>query len=733
MGTGVFFLLMVSKMMFCDCSRDQFRFEEMPKSPVSLATRDFSASGFSSRTGDGDSRFDEGSMEEAESSLREALSLNYEEARALLGRLEYQRGNIEAALQVFEGIDINTIGAKMRQSIVERAQRSGSRRGRSHTGTGNAMSMQAVSLLLEAILLKAKSLQELGLAKEAAQQCKFVLETVESALPRGMPDAFGEDDCKLQETVSKAVELLPELWKQAGLFHEAISSYRRALINPWILDFERSARIQKEFAIFLLYGGIEAGPLSLGSQVEGAFIPRNNIEEAILLLFILLKNFALKKIPWDPTIMDHLTFALSMSGQFDTLAEKIEEVLPGIYNRSDRWYTLALCYSAAGQDDIALNLVRKTLDLSEKPDHSPAALLAAKLCGQSSKYAHEGVHFSHRVLETCECKFDHMKGVASHLLGVALGRKARSVDSDSERTKMQHEALIALEEAAVLENKDPEVMFSLALENAEQRNLNIALDCAKKYLAMMAGASLKGWKLLALVLSAQQHFSDAEIIIDAALDETGKWQQGELLRLKAKLQIAQGQSMHAIETYKLLLALVQAKRKPVRAGNSKLKDGDDRVLELEAWQDLAYLYINLGKWHDGDLCLEKTKAIKPHSSISWHAKGLLYEGQSLYKEALVAFSNAIAIEPDHVPSMISIASVLRQLGEKSLPPARSFLTDALQLEPTNHMAWFGLGMVHKMEGCVQKAADCFQAAYLLQESAPVEKFSSVSGHLHRTL
>ena len=178
---------------------------------------------------------------------------------------------------------------------------------------------------------------------------------------------------------------------------------------------------------------------------------------------------------------------------------------------------------------------------------------------------------------------------------------------------------------------------------------NIALDCAKKYLAMMAEASVKGWKLLVLILSAQQHFPDAETIIDAALDETGKWQQGELLHLKEKLQISQGQSMHAIET------------------------------------------------------------------------------------SLAAFSNALAIEPNHVPRMISIASVLRQLGEKSLHAARSFLTDALQLEPTNHMAWFSLGMVHKMEGFVQKAADYFQAAYLLQESAPVEIFSSVSGHLQRTL
>eukprot|EP01018_Ginkgo_biloba_P006653 Gb_37108 [translate_table: standard] len=704
--------------MLCACSREQFKFEEMPQSPDSLATRDFSASGLSSRTGDGDSRIDDGSIQEAESSLREALSLNYEEARALLGRLEYQRGNIEAALQVFEGIDINGIKSKMKHSIAERARR---RRGRSRNESSQAMSIHAVSLLLEAIFLKAKSLQELGQVKEAAQECKSVLDTVESALPNGIPEAFG-DDCKLQETVSKAVELLPELWKQAGMFHEAVAAYRQALINPWNLDSERSARIQKEFAIFLLYGGIEASPPSLGLQMEGAFIPKNNTEEAILLLLILLRKFALRKIAWDPTIMDHLTFALSMSGQFGRLANQVEDVLPGIYNRSDRWYILALCYSAAGQDKVALNLLRKALVSSEKPDCPPALLLAAKLCGQSSKDAHDGVYFARRALKCIKSEIDHMTGIANHLLGVALGKQARSAVSDSERAQMQCEALIALEKAALTESKDPEVIFSLGLENAEQRNLTLALDYAKKFLDMMAGSSVKGWRLLALILSAQQRFSDAETIIDAALDETGKWEQGELLRLKAKLRIAQGQSTHAIETYRLLLALVQAQRKSTRAVNWKLKGGDDKILEVEAWQDLAYIYISLGQWNDVHLCLDKAKAVKPYSSISWHATGLLYEAQSLYKEALIAFSNALAIEPDHVPSLVSTAAVLRQLGEKSLPIARSFLTDALRLEPTNHTAWFNLGMVCKMEGFIDQAADCFQATYLLQPSAPVEKF-----------
>lgn len=64
--------------MLCACSGEQFKFEEAPQSPESLATRDFSASGLSSRTGDWESKLDETQVEDVESTLKEALSLNYE-------------------------------------------------------------------------------------------------------------------------------------------------------------------------------------------------------------------------------------------------------------------------------------------------------------------------------------------------------------------------------------------------------------------------------------------------------------------------------------------------------------------------------------------------------------------------------------------------------------------------------------------------------------------------------
>eukprot|EP00249_Psilotum_nudum_P023409 c28861_g1_i3 orf=602-2323(+) len=540
--------------MICPCSGEQFRRER--RSLFIMAAEEKTSSGLSVKTIEGKTKLDEGNIEEAESSLREALSLNNEEARALLGRLEYQRGNVQAALQVFDGIDISNIVPRMKSSIASKGHR---RQGRSRTDSAQAISLHAGGLLLEAIYLKSKSLQKLGRPVEAAQECKSILDTIESVFPQGIPESLSEN--KLQETVGMSVELLPELWKEAGLFQESLSSYRRALLCHWNLNAECCARIQKQFAVLLLYGGVEAGAPSLAAQIEGSFIPKNNLEEAILLLLILLRKCTLRIIPWDSIIMEHLSFALSLCGQPAVLGKQFEEVLPGMYNRVDRWYNLALCYGGAGKKRIALSALRKCLHPIERPNDLHCLLLAAKLCSEDSNLTKEAVQYAQRALDNTNNEAECMKCVALHILGVALGKLARSSSSNSERTHLQAEALKSLQEAVLIDGEDPELFFDLGLEYAEQRNLMAALDCTKKLLDLTSGSLVKGWRLLVLILSAQQRYSEAEVVLHTALDETGKWEQGELLRTKAKLQVAQGLSMCAIETYRLLLALVQAQRK----------------------------------------------------------------------------------------------------------------------------------------------------------------------------
>ncbi|GMY11798.1 protein NPG1 isoform X1 [Fagus crenata] len=650
--------------------------------------REVCANGICMSTTEVEAKLDQGNIQEAEASLREGLSLNFEEARSLLGKLEYQRGNVEGALRVFEGIDLQAAIQRLQPSLAEKPP---SRKGRFRTESLHAVSQHAASLVLEAIYLKAKSLQKLGRVSEAAHECKSVLDAVERIFYQGIPDV--QVDNKLLEIVSQAVELLPALWKQAGFYHEAIIAYRRALLSQWNLDNDCCARIQKGYAVLLLYGGVEAGPPSLAVQIDGSYVPKNNLEEAILLLMILMRKFILGKTQWDPSIMDHLTFALSLCSQTPVLAKQLEEIMPGVYHRVERWNSLALCYSGAGQNKAALNLLRKSLHKHERPDDLIVLLLAAKICSEDSHLAAEGVGYAQRAINHAQGIDEHVKGVGLRMLGLCLGKQAKVSSSDFERS--QH------------------------------RNLSAALRYAKQFIDETGGSILKGWRFLALVLSAQQRFSEAEVVTDAALDETAKWEQGPLLRLKAKLKISQSLHMDSIETYRYLLALVQAQRKsfgPLR--NFPQAEGD-KVNEFDVWHGLAKLYSSLSHWKDAEICLGKARDTKQYSAEALHTEGVMCEGRGQIQEAFAAYTNALLLEPCFVPCKILISALLLKIGSKALPVARSLLSDALRIDPTNRMAWYYLGMVHRDDGRIVDAADCFQAASMLEESDPIESFGYI--------
>jgi tetratricopeptide (TPR) repeat protein len=277
---------------------------------------------------------------------------------------------------------------------------------------------------------------------------------------------------------------------------------------------------------------------------------------------ILLRKVSLKRIEWDPSILDHLSFALSVSGDLSSLANNLEELLPGIIRRSERFHTLALCYYGAGKDLVALDLLRKLLNGREMPKHVHGLLMASKICCENPTLAEEGVSFSQRAAESLDGRCKQLEHVAKFYLGVSLSAHSKLAVSDVEKFKRQSEALQALETAGRMTGmRDPLVLYHLSLEYAEQRKLDDALYYAKCVIKLEGGSNVKGWLLLARILSAQKKFLEAESIINAALDQTGKWDQGDLLRTKAKIQIAQGQLKNAIETYSQLLAVLQIQRK----------------------------------------------------------------------------------------------------------------------------------------------------------------------------
>ncbi|KAL7241429.1 hypothetical protein ACSBR1_014094 [Camellia fascicularis] len=415
------------------------------------------------------------------------LHLNVEDQEEELiihGMMEYEKGNVEGALSAFDGIDLQAAVQEL-QPLAEKLL---SKKGRPSNESVRSSSQQAASLVLEALYLKAKSLQKLGRVTEAANECKSVFDAVEKIFYHGIPDVLVDN--KLQEIVSGVVELLPELWKLDGSNHEAIR--------------------------------VEVGPPSLAVQIDGSYVPRNNLEEAILLLMILMRKFYLGKTKWDPSVMEHLPFALSLCSQTSVLVKQLEEIMPGVFHRANRWKAMVLCYSGAGQKKAALNLLRKSLHKHEKTDDLTSLLLAAKICSKHALLATEGVGYAQRAILHAQGLNEHLKGVGLFMLGLCLGKLAKVSSSDHERSRLQTDALKSLDEAIVLERNNFDLIFELGVQYAERWNLNAALWYAKQFIDATGGSTLKGWRLLALILSAQQRFSEAEVVTDAALDKTAK-------------------------------------------------------------------------------------------------------------------------------------------------------------------------------------------------------------------
>ncbi|VAI10498.1 unnamed protein product [Triticum turgidum subsp. durum] len=489
-------------------------------------------------------------LREAELSLQEGGSLNYEEARALLAKVEYQQGHVEEALRVLDGINTAELIPMVKMSISRLA------RADPHSSYP-PMSLHTVNLVMETIYLKTIALRDLG---------SMILDVIESALPKGLPTKFG-DGSNLNATIRSAVELLPELWKLADFPPEVLSSYRRALLSNWNLDAKAIGRIQKEFAIFLLYSGCEASTPPLRSQLDGSFVPRNNLEEAILLLMILLMKFNLKRLERDPTVMHHLTFALSISGRLKPLAGQFEKLLPGVLHSREWLYNVALCYLAEEDDLAALNLLKMILRFGEDSSCLKELLLTSKICSENVAHAEEGASYARRALASLDGGCDQLEVVADLLLGISLSHQARYAPSGTERASQQREALKVLGVAEKkMQGKDFRVLYNLSLENAEQRKLDAAALYAKKLLKLENGSELRSWLLVARITSAQKRFEDAESIVNAALDQTAKWCQGDLLQTKAKIQAANGQFKKAVETYTQLLAVIQLRKKSFNSG-----------------------------------------------------------------------------------------------------------------------------------------------------------------------
>lgn len=109
----------------------------------------------------------------------------------------------------------------------------------------------------------------------------------------------------------------------------------------------------------------------------------------------------------------------------------------------------------------------------------------------------------------------------------------------------------------------------------------------------------------------------------------------------------------------------------------------------------------------------------------WHQLGVVCVhkgGDELLRTGMDAFNKALAIDPDHVETLVSAAQLHIDQGEWEL--AETYLDRTTQGYGWHHArAWYLLGHCYRHHGALARAKECFLYALELDDTCPLQPFS----------
>ncbi|CAI6011586.1 unnamed protein product [Closterium sp. NIES-65] len=320
----------------------------------------------------------------------------------------------------------------------------------------------------------------------------------------------------------------------------------------------------------------------------------------------------------------------------------------------------------SSDEALALDVVRNAIQPSERPDHVPSLILASVICARRDTWSEEGVRYGERAVELAASS-GPQRAKALHALGVNLLLHSRNhYISAARRDQSLKRAVESLTQASEEDATSAAIMVDLALALAEQRHVSEALKVAKRALKAGGGQWLLAWQLLALLLTCQQRFKDAEDMC--------------------------------------------------RGGS---------VTEAVVWQCLAEAYLAGGRAADADLCVAKCQTLDPYSADTWMVAGMLEEARGCPEEALACYRSALAIDQWHAASKARLGALLLQMGGEWLHMAQVYLREVVSGDGFDARVWHVLGLVERGRGDVGAAAECFRRAMEAEETAPAVPFNTL--------
>ncbi|XP_063695086.1 tetratricopeptide repeat protein 7B-like [Bolinopsis microptera] len=143
--------------------------------------------------------------------------------------------------------------------------------------------------------------------------------------------------------------------------------------------------------------------------------------------------------------------------------------------------------------------------------------------------------------------------------------------------------------------------------------------------------------------------------------------------------------------------------------------------QAEVWYTIADVFLSENMISDAQKCVDEIKQLFPLSHLVSYMNARIRENEDNQKEAEQQYINAVTLTPLHVPSLVALGRLQIELNKPIL--AEHYLVEATHLKPDEYEAWHYLGQLHQLQGCHQKAADCFLTALRFESSAPVRPYS----------
>ncbi|KAL3145534.1 hypothetical protein ABBQ32_003359 [Trebouxia sp. C0010 RCD-2024] len=464
-------------------------------------------------------------------------------------------------------------------------------------------------------------------------------------------------------------------------------------------------------------------------STDNVYVPCNSLEEAVLCLLLTTQDRN-EEFATERELCWHLCITLGLAKQHERLAHALSQTGINEKNQPSEYRAKAQALLAAGQPAKASLCLRVLLESSLEAHKQDALVLLflVKAGFQTGSISSLQTALTHarQAVQAVKSKAPIGQGRANMALGVVLGQLASMPGvPQRDRADYHDEAVLALQQAVACDPMDVNILYNLALVQAEARQLAAAETNCKAALKASGGVHPPSWALLALLLSARQQTPAALAVATAAVQEAGPAYERLLLKIKARLHVADGAAAEGLQSLAHLMARVQraAAHTPPQ-GCTPLQTL--RAHESDLWLELARSFLALQQIGDAEYCVQQAKSCTPCSPAAHHMEGRVLQEDGNLEAAIRSLQMALSIDVHYAKASLLLGVLYRQRGRPhDLTLAQGYLSDGLSYEPGRHVGWYNLGLVYKAQHRPEEAERCLRVSVGLSRTAPVMSFSKL--------